>query len=103
MGSSRRTVWLFYHIWLERRPSGRRGTERLRERRLDRAAERDPCLFALVRGRPQQLGDERGVHGVTGAVGGDLPGDRRPDEGQVADEVEDLVADEFVLEAQGTV
>jgi len=48
----------------------------------------------------QNAGDDSGVHGVSGAVGFDVAEDALAEEGEVADEVEDLVADEFVREAQ---
>src|SRR5437867_13353566 len=37
---------------------------------------------------------------VTGAVGGDLAGDRPSDQREVAKKIEDLVPDKFVAEAQ---
>ena len=40
---------------------------------------------------------------VTAAVGDDVADDRVADQGQVADRVEDLVADELVLEAERVV
>ncbi len=38
---------------------------------------------------------------VAGFFGGDLAFDGHADGGEVADDVEDLVADEFVIEAKG--
>jgi hypothetical protein len=43
------------------------------------------------------------VHCVAGALGYDAALDAVAGEGEVADEVEDLVADVFVAEAQGAV
>ena len=51
----------------------------------------------------EEAGDKGGVHGMAGALGYDAALDAAAGEGEVADEVEDLVADEFVGEAQGTV
>ncbi len=47
--------------------------------------------------------DEGGVHGVAGALGDDAAPDAAAGEGEVADEVEDFVADELVGEAEGAV
>jgi hypothetical protein len=47
--------------------------------------------------------DEGGVHGVAGALGDDAAPDAAAGEGQIADEVEDLVADELVGETEGAV
>ena len=44
--------------------------------------------------------DEGGVHGVAGAFGDDAAPDAAAGEGEVADEVEDFVADELVGEAE---
>ena len=51
----------------------------------------------------EQARDQSGVHGVAGALGDDAALDAAAGEGEVADEVEDLVADELVGEAQGAV
>ena len=51
----------------------------------------------------EEAGDERGMHGVSGALGDDMAEDVMAGEGEVADEVENLVADEFVAEAEGAV
>ena len=51
----------------------------------------------------EQARDQGGVHGVSGALGDDVAEDVVAGEGEVADEVEDLVADEFIAEAQGAV
>jgi len=48
----------------------------------------------------QQARDEGGVHGVSGALGDDVAEDVVAGQGEVADEVEDLVARELVVEAQ---
>jgi len=47
--------------------------------------------------------DEGGVHGMAGALGDDAAPDAAAGQGEVADEVEDLVADELVGEAEGAV
>jgi hypothetical protein len=47
--------------------------------------------------------DEGGVHGMAGAFGNDATPDAAACEGQVADEVEDFVADELIREAEGAV
>jgi len=47
--------------------------------------------------------DEGGVHGVSGALGDDTAPDAAACEGEVADEVEDFVADELVGETEGAV
>ena len=51
----------------------------------------------------EELRGERGVQGVAAAVRDDVADDRVADERQIADDVEDLVADELVLEAQRVV
>ena len=48
----------------------------------------------------EQAVDEQVVEGVSGLVDGDLAQDREPAEGEVADEVEELMADAFVLAAE---
>jgi hypothetical protein len=47
--------------------------------------------------------DEGGVHGVTGSLGDDATPDAAASEGEVADEVEDLVANELVGEPEWAV
>ena len=47
--------------------------------------------------------DEGGVHGVAGALGDDAAPDATAGEGEVADEVEDFVANELVGETEGAV
>jgi hypothetical protein len=47
--------------------------------------------------------DEGGVHGVAGSLGDDAAPDAVAGKGEVADEVEDLVADELVWKAQGAI
>ena len=42
------------------------------------------------------------VYAVAAFFGGDLAFDVHAEQGEVADDVEDLVADEFVVEAQGS-
>src|SRR5205823_7963373 len=73
---------------------------RLREL-LDRPC-RELALFAEP-GLAQHLLDEARVQGVAGADRGDLADDGAADQGEVADEVEHLVADELVAEAQRSV
>ena len=51
----------------------------------------------------EQARDQRGVHGVAGALGYDVALDAVAGESQVADEVEHLVADILVGEAQRAV
>jgi len=51
----------------------------------------------------EQPGNEGGVHGVAGADGDDVAFEAAAGEGEIADEVEDFVADELVGEAQGSV
>ena len=51
----------------------------------------------------EELLDEGGVHGVAGSLGDDAAPDAAAGEGEVADEVEDLVAHELVGEAEGAV
>src|SRR5580698_532735 len=43
------------------------------------------------------------MHGVSGALGDDVAENVVAGEGEIADEVEDLVADKLVVEAQGAV
>ena len=47
--------------------------------------------------------DEGGVHGVAGAFGDNAAPDAAAGEGEIADEVEDLVAYVLVAEAEGAV
>ena len=64
------------------------------------------CFFGFQRDElpggavAEEAGDQRGVHGVSGALGDDVAEDVMAGEGEVADEVEDLVADELIAEAQ---
>src|SRR5438309_5978413 len=82
-----RTVWLFYHTSTE-----------LREERLGRCSFAEVFLGAC-RGL-DDLRDETRVERVTGAMRGDFTRDRSSDQREVAEEIEDLVADEFVAEAE---
>ena len=74
-----------------------------------RASEAEETVsFAAVGEFPggavvEELLDEGGVHGVAGALGDDAAPDAAAGEGEVADEVEDFVADELVGEAEGAV
>src|SRR5437868_5501367 len=52
----------------------------------------------LLAGGAQDLADKARVQRVSGAMGGDLAGDRASDQGEVAEKIEDLVADEFIAE-----
>ena len=54
-------------------------------------------------GSAKNLLDEARVQRVAGPVRGDLADDRTADQGEVADQVEDLVADELVAEAERSV
>ena len=63
-----------------------------------RQSDEVPC--GAVR---QQTGDERGVHGMAGAFGDDAAEDAVAGEREIADEVEHLVANEFVGKAQASV
>jgi len=51
----------------------------------------------------QESGNERGMHGVSGALGDNVAEDVMAGESEVSDEVEDLVADELIFEAQRAV
>jgi len=51
----------------------------------------------------QKTRDQRGVHGVSGALGYDVAKNVVAGESEVADEVEDLVANELVVKAQRAV
>ncbi len=51
----------------------------------------------------EQAGDERSVHEVAGALGDDVAFDAAAGEGEIADEVENLVADVLVAEAERAV
>src|SRR5580698_6873335 len=59
--------------------------------------QRDFFGVALV---AQDAGDDSGVQRVSSAVGFDVAEDTLAEQGQIADQVEDLVADELILEAQ---
>src|SRR4051794_28305753 len=79
-----RTVWLFYHSLRLRVPQHpARGQ-----------------LFILLRGRVEHLLDEARVQRVTGLRGADLADDRTADEREIAQQIEDLVADEPVAGAK---
>src|SRR5436190_20249141 len=83
-------MWLFYHTWqaLGECLLGRRGLTEI--------------LFRS-RGGFENLRHEARMQGVTSPASDDLASHRTPNEGQVAEEVEDLVADELVAEAQRSV
>lgn len=51
----------------------------------------------------EQAGDERGVHEVAGALGDDVAFNALAGKGEIADEVEDLVADVLIAEAERAV
>src|SRR4051812_2280685 len=79
-----RTVWLFYHSLRLRVPQHpARGQ-----------------LFILLGRGVEHLLDEARVQCVTGFRGADLADDRPADECEVAEQIEDLVADELVPEAK---
>src|ERR1700684_533150 len=59
--------------------------------------------FFPPRAVAEQAGDEGGVHGVSGAVGDNVAENLPAEQGQIADEVENLVAHKFVFKAQGRV
>src|SRR6266849_9808623 len=82
-----RTVWLFYHTL--------RGLceERLRRRSFVEA-------FLTARGRLDHLRHEARMEGVPGPMRGDLASDRTADQREVAQQIEDLMTDEFVAEAE---
>ena len=65
---------------------------------VDGNAGQLPCRAVL-----QQARDQRGVHGVAGALGDDVTLDAAAGEGQIADQVEHLVAHVLVLEAERAV
>src|SRR5437764_5677979 len=77
-------------------PSQVRRGSRARARRSAAAAGGGALLRAPL--LPDDLLEQRDVVAVAGQAGGDLAADRRAEEVEVADDVEDLVADELVGE-----
>src|ERR1051325_1348582 len=96
-----RTVWLFYHTLAQMWSAA--AMPPLSERRHGRRNPHREIPVFPGSALPQQLLDEARVQGVPGADRGDLADDRAADQGEVADEVEHLMAHELVAEAQGTV
>ena len=61
----------------------------------------EPRALARPLDGGEQLAHELGVELVARAMGHDMPGQVDPQQGQVADHVQDLVADAFVVVAEG--
>jgi hypothetical protein len=51
----------------------------------------------------EEARDQRGMHSMSGALGNDMAEDVMAGKGEIADEVEDLVAGELVAEAEGAI